>query len=148
MQKISKSVATLLFIGYVPNAPGTAASLAALGLYLLVKDSAFIHSFLTVFFLILGFWSTSTAEKDFSQKDPPEIVIDEFSAMLLAYLFVPFSPKLLVIGFILFRYFDISKILPIKKLEGLPSGAGIMLDDIAAAILTNLILQVLKFVIV
>ena len=65
--------------------------------------------------------------------------------MLLVYLFVPFSAKFLITGFILFRIFDIFKIPPIKKLQAYPAGYGIMLDDIAAAILTNIVLQVLRF---
>ena len=145
MQKISKSIATLFFVGFSPIAPGTVASLLAIVVYLLVKDNIFIYFFLTIFLLILGFWSASLAKKDFPDKDPPQIVIDEFSSMLLVYFFIPFSPKFLIIGLILFRFFDISKIPPLKRLEALPAGFGIMLDDIAAAILTNLILQVLRF---
>lgn len=145
MQKISKSIATLFFVGFSPIAPGTVASLLAIVVYLLVKDNIFIYFFLTIFLLILGFWSANLAKKGFPDKDPPQIVIDEFSSMLLVYFFIPFSPKFLIIGLILFRFFDISKIPPLKRLEALPAGFGIMLDDIAAAILTNLILQVLRF---
>lgn len=146
VQKINKSIATLFFIGYTPLAPGTLASLIAIAVYFLVKDNAILYLFLTLFSLVMGFVSSSAAERDFSEKDPPQIVIDEFSSMLLVYLFIPFSFRLLVIGFLLFRFFDILKIPPIKKLQSLPSGYGIMLDDIAAAILTNIILQVLVFI--
>ena len=146
MQKISKSIATLFFVGSSPLAPGTVASLLAIALYLLVKDNAFIYFSLTIVLLILGFWSAHLAEKSFPEKDPPQIVIDEFSSMLLVYFFIPFKVKFLIIGFILFRLFDISKIPPLKKLQTLPAGFGIMLDDIAAAILTNLLLQLLRFI--
>lgn len=145
MKKISKFVATLYFIGYSPLAPGTVASLLAVFVYLLIKNNPFLYFSLTVFLLALGFWSASGAEKDFPGNDPPQIVIDEFSSMLAVYLFVPFNWKFLIIGFLLFRFFDIFKIPAIKRLEALPGGYGIMLDDIAAAALTNIILQVLRF---
>ena len=145
MQKIDKFISTLFFIGFCPVAPGTAASLLAVFVYFLVRSNVPLHFFLTVFFLALGFWSTSRAENNFSRKDPPQIVIDEFSSMLLVYLFIPFRLKFIIIGFLLFRFLDIFKIPPIKKLQTLPKGYGIMLDDIAAAILTNLVLQILRF---
>ena len=145
MRKIDKFISTLFFIGFCPFAPGTAASLLAVFVYFLVRSNVPLHFFLTVFFLALGFWSTSRAENSFSRKDPPQIVIDEFSSMLLAYLFIPFRLKFVIVGFFLFRFLDIFKIPPIKKLQTLPKGYGIMLDDIAAAILTNLVLQILRF---
>jgi len=145
MRKISKLIATVFYIGYIPVASGTVASLAGLGLYLLIRNSNILYVSVTLSVLILGFWSSSSCEKDFQKKDPHEVVIDEFSCMLLAYAFIPLSPVLLCIGFLLFRFFDIAKIPPIKKLENLPRGYGIMLDDIAAAILTNLVLQTLRF---
>jgi len=146
MQKLSRLIATVCFIGYFPLASGTMASAAALPLYILIKNNAFVYFFTTAALVALGFWSSSRAGRDFSENDPHEIVIDEFSSMLLVYLFIPFSVKFLITGFLLFRFFDIFKIPPIKKLEKLPGARGIMLDDIAAAILTNLILQVLTFI--
>jgi len=143
MQKISKLIATLLFIGYIPFLPGTAGSILAIPLYLLVKGNISVYIGVTLFLLILGFWSSNRACKEFSRIDPPQIVIDEFASLLLVYLFVPFSVKALVIGFLLFRVLDIIKLPFIKKLETLPGGYGIMLDDIAVALLANMILQVL-----
>ena len=145
LQKVSKFIATVFFAGFVPVAPGTVGSLLAIPVYLLVKDNTILHLSVAICLLLLGFWSAGRALQDFSRKDPPEIIIDEFSSMLIVYLFIPFSVKFLIIGFLLFRFFDIFKIPPIKKLEALPQGYGIMLDDIAAAILANTVLQALKF---
>ena len=145
MRKISKLIATVFYIGYFPIASGTVASLAGLAVYVLVRDNTSLYFSLTILFLVLGFWSASSARQYFRDRDPHEIVIDEFSSMMLVYLFIPFSAKFLIAGFLLFRLFDILKLPPIKRLESLPGGYGIMLDDIAAAILTNLILQVLRF---
>ncbi|NQU95535.1 MAG: phosphatidylglycerophosphatase A [Candidatus Omnitrophica bacterium] len=144
MQKISKLFATVFYVGFVPVAPGTVASLLGVLLYLAVRNHPALYFSLTAILLAVGFWSSTVAEKNFSKKDPREIVIDEFSSVLLIYLFIPFSLKFLIIGFLLFRFFDIVKIPPIKKLEALPGGLGIMLDDIAAAVLANLILQVIR----
>ena len=145
MRKISKLIATVFFIGYIPFGQGTAASLAALPIYILVRDNLILYFLLVVFSLAVGFWSSSVAEDSFQKKDPPQIVIDEFSSLFLVYLFIPFSLKFLVTGFLLYRVFDIFKIPPIKKIQRLPAGYGIMLDDMASAILTNLILQSFRF---
>ena len=145
MKKIAKIVATLFFIGYIPVAQGTIASAAALFMCFFLSRYPAAYIAVTFALLALGFWASSCAESEFGKKDPREIVIDEFSALFIVYLFIPFTLKTAIIGFLLFRALDIFKLPPIKKLEALPGGWGIMLDDIAAAILTNLILQVLVF---
>ena len=145
MRKISKLIATLFYVGYIPLAPGTLASALAIPIYILLRNNQGAYLITTVIFLCIGFWAANTAVTAFKEKDPPEIVIDEFSSLFIVYLFLPFSPKIVVIGFIIFRILDIFKIPPIKKLESLPKGWGIMLDDIAAAILTNIILHLLRF---
>ncbi len=144
MQKLSRLLATLFFVGYAPFAPGTLASLLGAGLYLLIRNNTFFYLTLTVVLLVLGFWASGRAEKSFRRKDPPQIVIDEFSSVLLVYMFVPFSVKFLIMGLVFFRIFDIFKITPVKKLQALPAGWGIMLDDIAAAIFANILLQVIR----
>lgn len=145
MQKLSKLIATLFFIGYIPFASGTFASAAGVLVYFLVRHNTYLYYGIILSSLILGFWSSNVALKYFSKKDPPQIVIDEFSSMLLVYLFMPYNIKVLVAGFILFRIFDIFKIPLIRKIETLPRGYGIMTDDIVAACLANIVLQILKF---
>ena len=143
MRRVGKLFATLFYIGYCPIASGTVGSLAAVICYLLLKDNFPLLACVTVSTLAIGFWSSSIAEREFSRKDPPEIVIDEFASMLLAYLFLPYSAGVTIAGFFIFRFFDIAKIPPLRKLEALPGGYGIMLDDIGAAILTNIALRVI-----
>ena len=94
MQKLSKTIATLFFVGYSPFASGTVASILALPLYIFVSNKPLIYISLTLFLLIIGFWVSSHAEKDFPKKDPKEIVIDEFSSMLLVFIFIPFMNTL------------------------------------------------------
>jgi len=142
MKKIAKLVATLFYVGYVPLAPGTASSILALILCAFLKPYPEAYAAATCVFLIIGFWASHRAEEEFGKKDPREIVIDEFSSLFIVYLFIPFTLKTAVIGFLLFRALDIFKLPPIKKLQSLPKGWGIMLDDVASAILANLALQV------
>ena len=116
MRKIAKLVATVFYTGYLPFAPGTFASILAAALYFVIKGHAAVYLTVTCVLLIAGFWASSVAEKEFPKKDPRQIVIDEFASMLLVYLFVPYSPKLFVAGFIIFRLLDIFKIPPLKTL--------------------------------
>ncbi len=138
-------LATCFYIGYLPLMPGTWASLAALFVYYLLRSHHLLYAGLTLFLLILGFWVSTKAEHELGSKDPKEIVIDEFSSQLLVFIFIPFNLISLFLGFLLFRILDIFKLPPIKKLQYLPKGWGIMLDDIAVAIFVNLILQVRRF---
>jgi phosphatidylglycerophosphatase A len=81
------------------------------------------------------------------KKDPSEVILDEFAAMPLVFLFNPHvhngasSLLLILLGFLFFRLFDITKPFGIKALEKLPGGLGIVLDDVMAAIYANLALQ-------
>lgn len=145
MERLSKVIATVFFIGYFPVASGTLASMAGLLVYVMVKNNNFIYFSLSLILLLLGFWSSARAMRYFKESDPGEIVIDEFSSIFLVYFFIPFSVKFLIIGFLLFRFFDILKPPPIRNLENLPGGYGIMLDDVGSAIFANLALQILNF---
>lgn len=138
-------IATCFYIGYLPLMPGTWASIAALFVYYMLRNNYYIYSGVTLLFLILGFYLSGKAEKQFRTKDPKEIVIDEFSAQLLVFIFIPFNLINICLGFLLFRILDIFKLPPVKKIQNLPNGWGIMLDDISVAIFINLILQIRRF---
>ena len=89
------------------------------------------------FVTLIGIWAASRAERIFQKKDPGQVVIDEVAGQLIALLPVPllaFGPSklLILIAFLLFRAFDIIKPYPVRQLEGLESGLGIVLDDVAA----------------
>jgi len=141
---VLKYIATLGFIGYLPFAPGTFISFFAFVLFTLLKPSVTIHIIVLCILLPVSILSSHHAERLLNMKDSRHIVIDEFCGYLFSVLFVPFSYALA--AFFLFRFFDILKPFPIKKIESLlKGGKGIVADDIMAALYTNVILQIWKF---
>jgi len=142
---ILKHIATLGFIGFFPVAPGTFSSLAALAFFILLKPSPFIHIIILSVIIPISIISSHHAEKSFNNKDSKHIVVDEFCGYLVSVFLVPFSYALA--AFILFRFFDILKPFPIRKIEHLlEGGIGIVADDIMAALYTNVILQIWKLI--
>lgn len=140
---IIKAIATFLFIGYLPFMPGTWGSLAGVLIYLLVRHN--IYLFLGVFaaLFFLGLYAAGRAEEIFGKKDDKRIVIDEVCGILLLYLLIPPSKLYIIIGFLLFRLFDILKLYPAKRLERLPRSWGIMADDVLSALYSYIIIQAL-----
>ena len=95
--------------------------------------------------MALGIWTAGEAEHLFDCKDAAPIVIDEIAGMLLTYFALPATWGTIVTGFLLFRLFDIFKVLP--QIEQLPRGWGVMLDDMCAAVLAHGCVRLLLFVI-
>jgi len=83
--------------------------------------------------------------KLFSDKDPQKIVVDEVMGQLIVFAFVPVTVSrwLIVVGFILFRIFDIWKPYPVKAVEGLPNGIGVCADDIVAGVYAGVCLSII-----
>lgn len=138
-----KWIATLGPVGYLP-APGTWASLIALlGIYLLhaLNVSWVIYCAITVALGFLGFCVVKISQQYFKHHDPGEIVIDEVLGCFIAFLFVPLDWYTALIGFALFRFFDITKIFGIRWLERQGGVSGVLLDDIGAGLLSNLIVH-------
>jgi phosphatidylglycerophosphatase A len=123
--------------------PGTVGSLGGLAVYFVVKYSDFVYAFSILFLFFLGILFAGEAEKVYRHKDARMIVIDEACGMLLSLFLVPDNPLLIILGFFMFRVFDILKPPPARRMERLTGSLGIMFDDVIAAIYTNLILQVL-----
>ena len=96
---------------------------------------------ITAVITIVGVWSSSVVEKIWG-KDPSRVVIDEVSGMCIGLLFVPVNVKYMICSLILFRFFDIVKPLYVRKMEQLPSGVGIMMDDVLAGVYTNILVNV------
>ena len=147
-------------VGYFPIAPGTLGSLVGVGLYLtiwsgvdqlltsraLANRLSTVHVFtpLMAFMLLVilvvtlaGIWAASRTEKLQQKKDPSIVVIDEVAGQMIALLSGPFWIQTwwsILTAFILFRLFDIWKPYPVRRLEGLESGLGIMADDVLAGV--------------
>ena len=92
--------------------------------------------------IIISVIFSSLAEKIYQRTDDGKIVIDEVAGMWTALLLLPKEPIFLILGFALFRFFDVKKPLFIDKMQSLKSGIGITADDIAAGLVTNIILQI------
>src|SRR4030067_2514088 len=144
LQSLSKHIATLGFIGYLPVAPGTWGTAFAFLLTILLKPDDFTLLMIFIPAFLLGIITSHNAEKILG-KDSGHIIIDEFCGYLLSVAFIPKSTIYLLSGFILFRIFDVIKPPPIRQLEKtIPGGTGIMSDDILAAIYTNICMQLWK----
>jgi len=143
MKKRIKLISSFFYLGHSPFMPGTAGSLGGLLLYSLVKDNDILYGYTILFIFVLGVIFAGDAERVYKQKDAKMIVIDEACGMLLSLYFVPFSMFAVILGFFLFRIFDILKPPPAKRMEKLVGSMGVMLDDIVAALYTNLILQII-----
>ncbi|MBC8028571.1 MAG: phosphatidylglycerophosphatase A [Pyrinomonadaceae bacterium] len=148
-------------VGYLPLAPGTWGSLVGIGLYAGVRGLAMkvffdgsaggnfnlLHIYYGViaFELVVvsavalaGIWAASHVERLSARKDPGKVVIDEVAGQFIAFIPVPFVLETAwwtaILAFILFRFFDIVKPYPARRLESLPGGLGIMADDVVAGV--------------
>ena len=134
------TIGTGLGSGYTPKAPGTAGSLLALLIFFIFPLNSINWFILSILFFFVGVWSGSEIEKD-KGEDPGLVVIDEMVGQWLAIIFLPYSWITLLIGFILFRIFDIFKPYPINRSQKLKAGWGIMIDDVLAGVYANIVLQ-------
>lgn len=144
MRRLIKITTSFFYLGHSPFMPGTLGSLAGLVIYFVVKDKFPIYAFSLIFLFVLGILFSAEAEKIYKRKDAEMIVIDEACGMMLSLLLVPYNLWLMILGFILFRVFDILKPPPARRIEKFSGAFGIMFDDIIAAIYTNLILQIIS----
>lgn len=144
MTRLAVFVATVGYSGYFPVAPGTVGSAAGLVAYLLVwwSQSVAVEVGLILLVFVAGVWAGTIAERYFGGIDPGPIVIDEVAGMLITLAFVPVSLTGALVGFVLFRVFDVVKPYPARRLERLHGGLGVMADDAMAAIYANVTLRV------
>ena len=143
MRRIIKFTTSFFYLGHSPFMPGTLGSLAGLLIYFIVKDKIPIYTFSVLFLFALGILFSSEAERIYKRKDAQTIVIDEACGMMLSLFLVPYSFWIMILGFTLFRVFDILKPPPARVIEKFSGAFGIMFDDIIAAIYTNFILQII-----
>jgi phosphatidylglycerophosphatase A len=146
-QKAVMFFATGAGAGYCPGLPGTIGTLVAIPLSLALNRFA-VRNFLLAALIVVGsiccaIWLSSKAALILKQKDPQVIVIDEIVGFLLANFLAPPRLTVLVWSFLLFRCFDIAKVFPTNRIERLPGGAGIVLDDVMAGLYALISLRLL-----
>jgi phosphatidylglycerophosphatase A len=148
MTRLAVLLATFGYAGYSPVAPGTAGSLAALALFALVRSrgSAVLEIGALVVVSLVGVWAATRAERHFGREDPGPVVIDEVAGMLLTLALVPVGVSGALVGFLVFRVFDIVKPWPARRLEDLPSGLGIMADDLMAGVYGQVVMRLVAWV--
>lgn len=143
-------LATGFGAGRLPHAPGTYGTLVAIPFYLVLMGAPPLAYFsIVVLLFVLGVMICSVAETAFAAHDHPAIVWDEIVGFLVTMFLAPPGWSWIVIGFLLFRVFDIWKPFPIGMLDRrVPGGLGSMLDDAAAGVLGFFVLQVLAWLFV
>ena len=144
MRRFIFLLATGFGVGYSPIAPGTLGTLLAIPIYYFLSEMSFpLYELTLITFFFLSSWISERAEKYLGRRDDPRIVIDEMMGFFITMLWVTKAPFFILVGFILFRFFDILKPFPIRRFEKVRGGFGVVLDDVMAGIYANIILHVL-----
>lgn len=145
---IYKIIASWLGIGYIKGGGTIAAAVTCIMIYFLQPHGVFTPFWplplATVVITFIGIFVGNKVEADWG-KDSYRVVIDEVAGQMVTLLFVALTPTNLIIGLVLFRFFDMVKPLGIRKMEDLKGGAGVMLDDVLAGIYANVVLQLVIF---
>jgi phosphatidylglycerophosphatase A len=145
-EKLITFLATGFGSGLSPYAPGTAGTLVGVLICLLCLPMPWILRLLFVLVLLaLSLYVSQKAEEIYQKKDDQRIVIDEIIGFQITMLPVAINVLSLCAGFVLFRFFDIWKPFPIRNLQGLPGGWGVVIDDVAAGIYAAAIMWLLMF---
>lgn len=141
--KVIQFFATAGFIGLMPKAPGTFGTLVAVPIaFLLAQLGPNLYLLATALLIVFAIWISELYERALGSHDSKEIVIDEVVGYLVAFTWLPMTWMSLVAAFIVFRIFDILKPYPISVLDRrVKGGLGVVVDDLAAGLLTSLILQ-------
>ena len=142
-------VATFFGAGRLRPGPGTWGSLAAVLIwagashFIFPPHQSLVLVTLAAAAVAIGIPAATSFARATRQKDPQSVVIDEVAGQWITLLFAPVGWKTLLAGFILFRAFDILKPPPVRQLESLPEGTGIVIDDVAAGLYALLVMQLL-----
>jgi len=148
MKTIAGLISTFFGAGFFPVAPGTLASLEAALIYgLVARRLAFLpYLLILAAVFLIGAAAAETTARVLKQTDPRLIVIDEVVGQGIALFCAPAGWEWIAGGFFLFRVFDVLKPWPIRLLERLPGGWGIMADDVLAGVFSALVLQGARWV--
>lgn len=133
--------------GCVPKMPGTIGTLVGILFYLpMVKLSWPFYVGITIILFLFGIWLCEVTARHLGVHDHSSIVWDEIVGYLVTMLYVPFDWRFIILGFLLFRLFDICKPWPINWLDRKVSGGlGIMVDDLLAGVYALIMLQIIIY---
>lgn len=154
LSPVTAFIATGAFTGYSPIAPGSAGSLlcAALAWLLLPQVTfqtgplpVFVMTFSLAAFLAVSVWAADAGDRAYG-KDASRIVIDEFAGFLISVAFLPKTVLVYVAAYILFRVLDVLKPFPARRLESVPGGLGVVLDDVVAGLYANVLIRIMLLV--
>ncbi len=146
--KIITLFSTGFYTGYFPIAPATFSTLTlGIAVYLLISHlNTYLYGLITLILLFIAIWLSDKSEKIFNKKDCSHIVIDELVGFLITMFLLPFNWLYIVLGFFIFRFFDIVKPPPANFYNNRKKGGlDVVLDDVIAGIYSNLSLQVLHY---
>ena len=147
MNKVAEIISTVFYVGRFPLAPGTICSfLAFLSWYYFrfyIEGVFILYGSLILFFI--GVAVSTIYSESIKKEDPPEVVIDEWVGQWIALWLIPHSFVWGLLSFTIFRIFDILKLGPVKGMDDIKSGTGIMMDDVVAGIFALLITQSLVY---
>jgi phosphatidylglycerophosphatase A len=143
-------IATAGGAGFAPRAPGTAGSLVGVGIYLLMEainaGAYYLHAI--IFFFVVGTWASSRVEHLYGH-DSQRIVVDEVVGQMITFGFAAgryqLSAIFIALAFGLFRLFDIVKPFPLRRLEKLRGGLGVVADDVGAGIYGLIVLTLIRY---
>ena len=148
MGRVALAIASAGYTGFFPIAPGTAGSAVGIVVWWGARASGagvLAEVVLAAALLVMGAWAATLAEGRLGTTDPGPVVIDEVMGMCVTMVAAPFTWKAALLGFLLFRAFDIVKPSPARQLEKCKGGWGIMLDDLAAGVYAWAVLAVLAW---
>jgi len=143
--KLVSFLATGFYLGKSPKAPGTFGTLGGIPVwYILSRLTPMASIALTLAIVALAILIADIYEKEHGDHDRQEIVIDEIAGFLVTMALIPFDWRWMILGFVLFRILDILKPFPISYLDQkVKGGLGVVVDDVAAGMIANIILQIL-----
>jgi phosphatidylglycerophosphatase A len=148
MNRVILLLATGLGVGYSPLVPGTMGTLLAIPIFLFLSSiPSPVYEWTIIAFFFLASWVSDKAQSHWGKKDDQRIVIDEIMGFFTAMMWLPRTSLFITLGFGLFRFFDITKPPPVRRLERVRGGYGVVLDDVMAGVYANIVLQIIRLMI-
>ena len=148
LNKFFVNLCTLFNLGFIKFMPGTFGSLISLPIgYIILKLFGFwIFILIITLLLAISYYAITEYLIAKKSKDPKEIIIDEFIGQFIALIFIPDTILGLLASFLLFRFFDITKLYPINKAEKIPGAIGVLADDVVAGLMAACIIIIFNIV--